>query len=169
MTKTLSVLSARKASLQKKKSKKGFTLIELVIVIAILAIIATIAIPMVVNTIKSANTSTDASNAQEVEATIKQAISDCAANKTTPSTNADKVIAGSNVGDILTAYGIDKGVIDNPRLAGDVFYYNTTTGKVIAKKASPGGDYQVLTSATTYTKSPTDAKAGDAVDISIGK
>jgi type IV pilus assembly protein PilA len=135
-----------KEALRKKtKGKKGFTLVELVIVIAVLAIIAAIAIPTVSNVINNANASADASNAQSIELAIKTAQSECAAYNTNHSTKveamglADKssqklATAGTTVTleKLLNTYGVDAAVITSPKVANDKFFYNSTTGKVIA-------------------------------------
>ncbi len=166
MTKTLSVLSARKTSLQKKKSKKGFTLIELVVVIAILAIIAAIAIPMVSNVIKNANNSTDLSNAQLVESTIKQAQAECAGNASSPSTEAGTIITATDktAKTILSTYGIDPNIIDKPKNPNDKFYYNTTTGKVTAAETAPGTDFKQITSGTAYKITVSGGGSGATTD-----
>lgn len=127
-------LSAKSAVLQKKNSKKGFTLVELVIVIAVLAIIAAIAIPTVVNVINNANKSTDITNAQSVENAIKTAQSEVAANATNPSDRAKTLINSStkDLTALLTAYGVDPAVITNPKDKGATFVYDAATGKVTA-------------------------------------
>ena len=161
MTKTLSVLSARKTSLQKKKSKKGFTLIELVIVIAILAIIATIAIPAVVNTLSNANKSTDATNAQELESTIKTAQAEVAAQASSPSERVTKLGTGGSVPDLLKIYGVDID-LTNLKINGHHFYYEASTGRVTAGNISESGSVvkgDELTATSTY------AITGDQLNI----
>ncbi len=129
-------LSAKSAVLQKKNSKKGFTLVELVIVIAVLAIIAAIAIPTVVNVITNANKSTDITNAQTIENTIKTAESEVAANGTTKSDRADALIKSKTptITFLLQTYGVDPTIMSSPKTTGAVFHYIKSTGKVIACK-----------------------------------
>ncbi|HCW80124.1 MAG TPA: hypothetical protein DG942_03335 [Ruminococcaceae bacterium] len=161
MTKTLSVLSARKASLQKKKSKKGFTLIELVIVIAILAIIATIAIPAVVNTLSNANKSTDATNAQELESTIKTAQAEVAAQASSPSDRVKTLGTGGDMATLLKTYGVDID-LTNLKINGHKFYYDVGTGRVVAGNPAESGSTitgKELKSTSTY------AIAGDQLTI----
>ena len=56
------------------KKDEGFSLIELIIVIAILAIIAAIAVPNLIGNIRSANESTDESNAKLIYDSVNLAI-----------------------------------------------------------------------------------------------
>lgn len=142
-------LSAKSASLQKKNSKKGFTLVELVIVIAVLAIIAAIAIPTVVNVINNANKSTDITNAQSVENAIKTAESEVAANATNPSTRVTSLGTGGDLTTLLKVYGVDITVITNPKDKGATFNYDPDTGKVTAC----GSDGNTLSDSTK--KNPT--------------
>ncbi|MDD4583295.1 MAG: prepilin-type N-terminal cleavage/methylation domain-containing protein [Eubacteriales bacterium] len=55
----------------KKRTKKGFTLIELIVVIAILAILAIIAIPVVSGVVDDANQAAADANARTLELGIK--------------------------------------------------------------------------------------------------
>lgn len=135
------------------KGKKGFTLVELVIVIAVLAIIAFIAIPTVSHVIENANTSADASNAQAVETAIKSAQAECAANETTHSDRATTIITDGtkSLGTLLGQYGVSIDVIKTPKVSGDGFWYNSTTGKVTAAVATPGSGYSQLKESSKYT------------------
>lgn len=146
------------------KGKKGFTLVELVIVIAVLAIIAFIAIPTVSHVIENANTSADASNAQAIETAIKSAQAECAANGTTPSARASTIITDKNkkLETLLGQYGVSIDVIKTPKVSGDEFWYNSTTGKVSAKASTPGDGYAQLKESSTYTA--TDSAGHDATD-----
>lgn len=54
----------------KKRSKKGFTLIELIVVVAILAILAAIAVPNFIGMTEKAQTSTEVAAAAEVSNAI---------------------------------------------------------------------------------------------------
>ena len=140
------------------KGKKGFTLVELVIVIAVLAIIAFIAIPTVSHVIENANSSADTSNAQAIETAIKTAQSECAANATTHSDHADTIINAQDkvMSTLLKAYGVDPDVLSKPKTANNKFWYNKTTGKVVAKTDNPGGsEYLELLVDTKYVSTTT--------------
>lgn len=154
------------------KGKKGFTLVELVIVIAVLAIIAFIAIPTVTNVISNANTSADMSNAQAVETAIKSAQAECAANATTHSERADKVInqdsASRTITVLLNAYGVDPNVMKTPKVANDKFWYNPTTGKVVAGTANPDASaYASITVDTKYISTQTVASGATPLASTI--
>lgn len=154
-----------KETLRKKaKGKKGFTLVELVIVIAVLAIIAAIAIPTVTNVINNANSSADQSNAQSIEMAIKTAKAEVAANQTTPSTRVDKLGSGGTLNTLLATYGVDSSVLTSPKISGDTFFYNPTSGKVVAKKTTSVSttDWKQLDgTVTTYTV------ASDSLTLSV--
>lgn len=153
-----------KQKIRQVKSKKGFTLVELVIVIAVLAIIAFIAIPTVTNVINNANKSADMSNAQAIETAIKTAQSECAANATTPSTRANTVISAmtQSLETLLGQYGVSMDVITKPKVSGDEFWYNATSGKVTAATATPGDGYSQLKDTSTYTA--TDDSGNNVTD-----
>ncbi len=164
-------LSAKSAVLQKKNSKKGFTLVELVIVIAVLAIIAAIAIPTVVNVINNANKSTDMTNAQSVENAIKTAESEVAANSTNKSDRVTALGTGGDLKKLLETYGVDPNVITKPKVQDSKFIIDLDNGKVTAvdkdsKDAngtviSPANGGALTTGGTTYTIN------GDKLDITV--
>lgn len=160
-------LSAKSAVLQKKNSKKGFTLVELVIVIAVLAIIAAIAIPTVVNVINNANQSTDVTNAQSVENAIKTAQSEQAANKTTPSDRAKNLQGKSTLGDLLKIYGVDTKVLDVPKVASNTFVYDKSTGKVNCTKGYKDKDGKDATPTGDKIDSTTPIKVTDDESVEI--
>ncbi|TJX68655.1 type II secretion system protein [Soehngenia saccharolytica] len=72
--------------IQRKRNKKGFTLIELVVVIAILGILAALAIPRFTGTRESANTQTVISNLRSIESAVEL----YAAQKNIPTASVDK-------------------------------------------------------------------------------
>lgn len=124
---------------RKAKGKKGFTLVELVIVIAVLAIIAAIAIPTVSNVIGNANAAADASNAQSIELAIKTSQAEVAANVTHQSTRAQDLIGTTGQGTLATllpTYGVSTDTITKPKVSGDKFYYDATSGKVTASTSA---------------------------------
>ena len=154
------------------KGKKGFTLVELVIVIAVLAIIAFIAIPTVSHVIENANTSADMSNAQAVETAIKSAQAECAANATTHSDRADTVISSTSktLTVLLNAYGVDPNVMTTPKVANDLFWYNPTTGKVVAGTANPDASaYASITVDTKYVSTAASGASTITIDVTIPK
>lgn len=66
----------RQNVLNKKKKKKGFTLIELIIVIAIIAILAVIAIPRFGQVRRQANINADIANAKTIANAVSMALAD---------------------------------------------------------------------------------------------
>lgn len=163
----MDVRTALRKKADRAKSKKGFTLVELVIVIAVLAIIAFIAIPTVSNVIGNANAAADNSNAQAIETAIKTAQSEVAADTTTSSTkvNSLKTAASQTLQTLLSTYGVeasniglgDGGSGDKLKVSGDHFYYNGTSGKVVAAASAPdlkdgkSASYIALSTTTKYT------------------
>jgi type IV pilus assembly protein PilA len=69
----------------KKKSKKGFTLIELVVVIAILGILAAILIPVIGGFISRANKAANEANARNLYNSVAMALAIEAENLTSAS------------------------------------------------------------------------------------
>ena len=57
--------------IQKKRNKKGFTLIELIVVIAILGILAALAIPRFTGTLKSSKEKTDLATIRVIESAVQ--------------------------------------------------------------------------------------------------
>ena len=55
----------------KKRTKKGFTLIELIVVIVILAVLSAVAIPVVTGMVTDANTAAAEANARTLELGVK--------------------------------------------------------------------------------------------------
>ena len=143
-----------------KRGKRGFTLVELVIVIAVLAIIAGIAIPTVHNVIENANATADGANAQAIELAIKTCQSEVAANDTTGSDAAQKVIDADPkvLSTILTNYGVDPEVLEGLKEgSGYFFLYDGASGKVTVSHSN--GDITTgkvqLAKTTPYTVSGT--------------
>lgn len=163
-------LSAKSAVLQKKNSKKGFTLVELVIVIAVLAIIAAIAIPTVVNVINNANKSTDMTNAQSVENAIKTAESEVAANSTNKSDRVGTLGAGGSLETLLKTYGVDPNVIAKPKVQDSKFIIDLDTRKVTAVDKDgkdANGNVPAPKKGGQLTTSATYAISGDTLTITL--
>jgi type IV pilus assembly protein PilA len=93
----------------RKRNRKGFTLIELIVVIAILAILAAIAIPAFSNQLNRARESTNAANI----ATLKSAAQICLAENGSPDKHSPVMAAQTWVAD---ADGLPSGGAD-PYLA----------------------------------------------------
>ena len=81
------------SKLNRKKKKKGFTLIELVIVLAVLAIIALIAIPNFTKVRNDSLAKADARTAEQIEKITLMAI----ANQDVPATTTTFNIKGSKI------------------------------------------------------------------------
>lgn len=172
----MDVRTALRKKAERAKSKKGFTLVELVIVIAVLAIIAFIAIPTVSNVIGNANKAADNSNAQAIETAIKTAQSEVAADTTASSSKVSdlKTATSQTLQTLLSTYGVessniglgDGGSGDKLKVSGNHFYYNKTSGKVVAAASAPDlkdgkTSYTVLSTTTVYTINSND-------DLTIG-
>ena|SRR5665647_464922 len=79
----------------KKRTKKGFTLIELIVVIAILAILAAIAIPVVTGQITKAHDSANLANQRTIELAAKVYM-----------TENDTKISDSNLATAMSEFGL---------------------------------------------------------------
>ena len=86
----------------KKRTKKGFTLIELIVVIAILAVLAVIAVPVVTGIVSDAHVSASAANARTLELAIK-------ATMTKESVSVPANVSGA----AMTAFGLSTSEITN--------------------------------------------------------
>lgn len=100
----------------KKRSKKGFTLIELIVVIAILAILAIIAIPVVTGLVDRANTSAAEANGRTLELAVKAYIT---------SQGGITTIDGTHVDAAMNAFGLTDSALIN---GGKYNYVVTTSG-----------------------------------------
>ncbi|MDD2215564.1 MAG: prepilin-type N-terminal cleavage/methylation domain-containing protein [Eubacteriales bacterium] len=79
----------------KKRTKKGFTLIELIVVIAILAILAIIAIPVISGVVDDANQAAADANVRTIELAAKAYM-----------TENDVALSSSNWEDALEEFGL---------------------------------------------------------------
>lgn len=86
----------------KKRTKKGFTLIELIVVITILAVLAVIAIPVVTGWVDKARDAEAAANARTIELAAKAYM-----------TENDENITATNLDDALAAFEISNPISDS--------------------------------------------------------
>lgn len=117
----------------KKRTKKGFTLIELIVVIAILAILAIIAIPVVTGWVEKANTSAAAANARTLELAIKAAITSDGGISTVTSAYVDGAMSDFDLSETqLTNDGkYDFDVVTSGSAVGTVSYSTPGSGGTI--------------------------------------
>ena len=93
----------RQNVLNKKKKKKGFTLIELIIVIAIIAILAVIAIPKFGEVRKNANASSDLANAKIIANSITTLAADGEIDLPASSSTTINIVTGGNAAEQAVA------------------------------------------------------------------
>ena len=117
----------------KKRTKKGFTLIELIVVIAILAILAVIAVPVVTGWVTKANTSAAAANARTLELALRASITSDGAISTIDAAYVDKALTDFGLTESqLTGGGkYDLVVTTSGTAVGAVSYSTPGSGGVI--------------------------------------
>lgn len=151
----------------KKKKKKGFTLIELVIVLAVLAIIALIAIPNFTKVRNDSMTKSDIRSAEQIEKITQMAIADediipGSSNKTITLTFGDNKrlasISGTGSNDKSNSYKEKLREVKAPQVNGKttfVVLVNQTTGEVSVgyggASTSAGAEWLVGPMATPAT------------------
>ncbi|HZK61760.1 MAG TPA: type II secretion system protein [Anaerovoracaceae bacterium] len=107
----------------KKRTKKGFTLIELIVVIAILAILSAIAIPVVSGVVDNAHTSANKANQRTIELAAKVYI-----------TEGNSISNDATLGSALSEFGLS-----SPIDGSTVSYTVSSSGAVTqGSEASPG-------------------------------
>lgn len=107
----------------KKRTKRGFTLIELVVVIAILAIVSSIAIPVVSGVVTDAHNSANEANQNTIEMAAKAYI----AQGNTIEDDADLTLA------------LDEFGLSNPISSGSTVSYAVDSDGIVTQgTASPG-------------------------------
>lgn len=107
----------------KKRTKKGFTLIELIVVIAILAILAVIAIPVVTGLVGDARTNAAEANARTIELAAKAWMTD----------NDDDSLSSVDLLSALSEYGI-------PEPIGGTTNFTVTTSGAVSYSSTTGGN-----------------------------
>jgi type IV pilus assembly protein PilA len=132
--------------MDKKKKKKGFTLVEMVIVVAIIAILAAVIAPNAIKQINKARVSADIANAKQIATKLMEA----AANGTITSdaTNAD--IPSNVMSDVPSVKAVSGGKF--------VYTYDSTNGTVTVS-VQDGTDtnakyYQLYPTVSTTNGSP---------------
>jgi len=126
--------------IQRKRNKKGFTLIELVVVIAILGILAALAIPRFTGTRESANTQTVISNLRSIQSAVELY---AAQNNIDPE--------AVNVPDTVTDGGVLKSVMGNwPNGPGDAEYFVNGGEPWVRYKTLTVDESKIRTAGYTY-------------------
>lgn len=111
--------------INRKRSKKGFTLVELVIVIAILAILAAIAIPVINTVIISAKMSVLESDCVTLQMLMDEAIMTYRYGNRSVTYNG-KPVGEATYKDVILEAGLDYNdfdTFDKPRKIGKMKYY----------------------------------------------
>lgn len=127
-----------------KSGSKGFTLVEMIVVVAILAILAGVAIPVISNSVRDANASTDASVAHTIETSLKTSASEL---KNRRATQALQNAPEPKVSDALLNVKQPVSIL-TPIQSGYSFYYDTAKQTVAAYKSKPGVTFILLTKDT---------------------
>lgn len=93
----------RQNVLNKKKKKKGFTLIELIIVIAIIAVLAVIAIPRFGSVRERANINADIASAKGIANAVSVAIANGEINPLSDNVTQEEYTSGSTVNAVVNS------------------------------------------------------------------
>lgn len=132
-------------TINKKKKRKGFTLIELIIVLAVMAIIAAIAIPNFAAVRDNSKNKADVQSAETIKRTVLMLVSDGAVKAGTE----DKVIKltdgkdvdVTNLGDEDDKDAVKEALKEVKAPQGDVF--SVATGKPVHTKGAKAAQYQI--------------------------
>lgn len=114
--------------INKKKNKKGFTLVELVVVIAILGVLAAIAVPKLTNTLTNSKDKADLATARVIESAVQMFQANSPGNAL-PVVGDFK--STGDMKDYLSAKDLTDSGVKAPLNTANAFYYNDTTGAVV--------------------------------------
>lgn len=132
----------RQNVLNKKKKKKGFTLIELIIVIAIIAILAVIAIPRFGQVRRRANINADIANAKMIANAVSIALSNNTLDPTDDATTDTLNLTASSDLIVETRNQLDA-IPTGKQITGDFTIAMDTDGNVTVSLGAGGTLTQV--------------------------
>ena len=118
----------RQNVLNKKKKKKGFTLIELIIVIAIIAVLAVIAIPRFGSVRERANINADVASAKGIANTVSVAIANGEIDPLSDNVTQEPYTSTSSANAVANSRNLLDSVPEGKANSGDFLLTLDTTG-----------------------------------------